>query len=81
MALVFASMIGGISISPAFGYDHGRREWRHDRHWHGRYEYGRPGYYAPGYYPPPVYAPPPVVYPPYPYASPGINFVFPLHIR
>ena len=37
MALVFASMIGGISIAPAFGRDNDRREGHHER---GRYEHG-----------------------------------------
>ena len=74
IALVFVSMIGGISIAPAFGRDEGRDRGRHEARGHYRGE----RYYAP---PPVVYAPPPVVYPPYPYASPGINFVFPIHIR
>jgi hypothetical protein len=72
MALVFASMIGGISISPAFGRDEGRGRGRHEARGHYRGE---------RYYPQPVYAPPPVVYAPDPYQSPGINLVFPLHIR
>jgi hypothetical protein len=80
MALVFASMIGGISIAPAFGRDGDRREGYRDRgrYEHGRYDRGRRydrGYYAP------VYAPPPVVYAPAPYQSPGISLVFPIHIR
>ena len=88
MALVFASMIGGISIAPAFGRDNDRRGGYHD---HGRYEHGRYGYrsrayyyrgYQPyGYYPPPVYAPPPVIYAPAPYQSPGISLVVPIRIR
>ena len=76
MVLVFASMIGGIYVAPAFSRDNGRREgYQHDR--------GRRGYYQPPrhYYPAPVYAPPPVVYEPYPYQSPGISLVFPIRIR
>jgi hypothetical protein len=71
MALVFASMIGGISIAPAFGRDHGRHGGHHQ---HGRYEHGR-------YYLGPVYAPPPVVYTPDQYQPQGIGLVFGIHIR
>jgi len=74
MALVFASMIGGIYIAPAFGDD--RRGGHQER---GRYEHGRRGYHPRTYYAAPVYAPPPVVYAPAP--SPGISLVFPIHIR
>jgi hypothetical protein len=81
MALVFVSMIGAISIAPAFARDNGRG---HGGGYHGR-GYGRGygyGVYQPyGYYPAPVYAPPPVVYAPAPYMSPGINLVFPIRIR
>ena len=80
MALVFASMIGGISIAPAFGRDNDRRE-GYDR----GHERGRPVYHRPPpprrYYAAPVYAPPPVVYAPAPYMSPGISLVFPIRIR
>ena len=77
IALVLASMIGGISIEPAFGRDNDRRG--HDRGLHrGWYGHDR-GYYP--YYSQPVYAPPPVVYEPYPYQSPGISLVFPIRIR
>jgi hypothetical protein len=76
MALVFASMIGGISTAPAFGKGNDRRGGHEER---GRPERGRGGGY--GYYPAPVYAPPPVVYAPAPYQSPGISLVFPIHIR
>lgn len=80
MALVFASMIGGISIAPAFGKDHdkGQGYYKHGRYGHGGRVYrSSPRYY----YPAPVYAPPPVVYEPYPYQSPGISLFFPIHIR
>jgi hypothetical protein len=76
MALVFASMIGGISIAPAFARDNGRGHGQEER---GRHE--ARGHYRGGYYPAPVYAPPPVVYDPYAYQSPGISLVFPIHIR
>jgi hypothetical protein len=79
LALVFASMIAGISITPAFGKDKDRGKGYHER---GRYEHGRRVYQPPRhYYPAPVYAPPPVVYYPAPYQSPGISLVFPIRIR
>jgi hypothetical protein len=84
MAVVLASMIGGMAIAPAFARDGDRRDGYRDRgrYEHGRYEHGR-RYYQPRpyYYPPPVYAPPPVVYAPAPYQSPGITLVVPFHIR
>ena len=74
MALVFASLICGISVAPAFARDNDRRD--------GYYEHGRRGHRPPPrYYGGPVYAPPPVVYAPMPYQSPGISLVFPIHIR
>jgi len=80
MALVIASMIGGISVTPAFADDHGRDRGHQERrgHYRGHRPYGY-GYPAPVYAP--VYAPPPVVYAPAPYQSPGISLVFPIHIR
>jgi hypothetical protein len=78
MALVCASMIGGIFIAPAFGRDDDRRE----GYQRGRSEHARRVYQPRRrYYPVPVYAPPPVVYYPEPYQSPGINIIFPFHIR
>lgn len=56
------------AIAPASAQ---RRDDRRDDHRH----YYRGGGYAPGY----VYAPPPVVYAPAP--SPGIDLIFPIHIR
>ena len=82
MALVFASMIGGISIAPAFGRDNDRgRGQERGRHEAGPRGHYRGGYHPYGYYPAPVYAPPPVVYAPAPYQSPGISLVFPIRIR
>ena len=81
MALVVASMIGGISIAPVFGKDHDKRQGYYERgHDRGRYDRG---WREPPrrYYPEPVYAPPPVYYNPAPYQSPGINLIFPVHIR
>ena len=80
MALVIASMIGGISIAPAFARDDNRErgheeQGRHEPRGHYR------GHEPRGYYERPVYAPPPVVYAPAPYQSPGISLVFPIHIR
>jgi len=76
--LVLAVIVIGPVLTPVAADardDRGRhgRPAPHGRYfWHGEYyDYPPPGYYAPA--PPPVYAPPP---PP-----PGINFVFPLHIR
>ncbi len=88
VALVIASMIGGISIAPAFVRDNARGGGGHAGY-HGRGGYGGPhGYYRGGgyypyggYYAAPVYAPPPVVYAPAPYMSPGISLVLPIHIR
>lgn len=76
MAVVCASMIGGIFITPAYSDDHGRREGyqKHRRYKQSRRVYQPPRRY---YYSEPVYAPPPVVYVPAPYQSPGISIVFP----
>jgi hypothetical protein len=78
VALVFAVLLGSLSITPALSDDHYDRDRhdRHDRHWdrdHHRY------YPAPVYAPTPVYAPPPVYYTP-PETS-GISIFLPIHIR
>jgi hypothetical protein len=81
MALVFASMIGGIYIAPAFSKDNGRHRGYYNQ---SRYGYSQRVYRQPPrhyYYQAPVYVPPPVVYDPYPYQSPGISIVFPLNFR
>ena len=79
MALVVASMIGGISVAPAFAKDNDRGHQERGRHEARGHDRGR----GPrgGYYEQPVYAPPPVVYAPAPYQSPGISLVFPINIR
>jgi len=76
MALVCATMVGGIFITPAFSDDHDRREGyrKHRRYKQSRRVYQPPRRY---YYSEPVYVPPPVVYVPAPYQSPGISIVFP----
>lgn len=89
MALAIASVIVGTSTGPVLGQDRDRRYGenerdRYDQHdKHHRKEnrrYVRPA--PPVVYAPPrvVYAPPPVVYAPPP-PSPGISFIFPIHIR
>lgn len=88
MAFVFASVIDGLSIGPAFGQDraipardryerrgHDRGRWDRDRWDRGRWEHGR-RYYRPYAYGVPVYAPPPVYIPPPP-PPPGISIFFP----
>ena len=89
MTIVFASMIGGIYIAPAFGRDGDDRRGYNTqgRYQQGRYEHGQYGYvhgrrvYQPRtyYHPQAVYGPPPVEY--YPEPSPGISLVFPIVIR
>ena len=79
MALIFASVIGGISAGPALGKNDNRgrgpqqRGWQDNRGWHDNY--GRRAYRPYRYGPAPFYAPPPVVYAPY--QSPGISLFFP----
>ena len=81
MALVFASMIGGVFIAPAFGDDDDRRGgyYEHGRYEHKRYEHERRGYQPRTYYSEHAYTPPMDVYVPMP--SPGISLVFPIHVR
>ena len=92
MVLAFALVLGGLSVVPALGQDHGRRqgqqergryerERQQERGWHKRERYNRRGrrVYRPYGYAAPLYAPPPVVYPPY--QSPGISLFFPFHFR
>ncbi|MBF0526989.1 MAG: hypothetical protein HQK56_18045 [Deltaproteobacteria bacterium] len=82
MALVFASMIGGISIAPAFGEENYRRDGYHERYRHDRYRHvndRRVYTTSRGYYTERVYAPPPVIYEPTPYQSPGISIVLPFN--
>lgn len=84
-ALMLAVIVVGMSVTPLLARDgrgyHGRAY--HGRGYYGpRGYYGAGGYYGPGgyYYPPGYMAPPPVVYAP-PLPPPGIDLVFPIHIR
>ena len=77
MALVCASMIGGIFIAPAFADDHGRRE----GYQHGKYKHSRRGYSSRRPVATITIPPPPVVYAPAPYQSPGISIVFPFRLN
>lgn len=94
LALAFASIVGGVSLTPALA-DNDDWKQKQNRGQHraegyedrDRVEYRYYGYqpYNYNYYnytyrPYTYYAPPPVVYAP-PYQSPGLNFVFPLTIR
>lgn len=85
MALVFASMIGGIYIAPAFGGDdyrgggYDQRNRYEQRQYERGYSHGRRVYQHRTYYSAPVYAPPLDFYVPTP--SPGISIVFPILIR
>ena len=85
MALIFASLIGGISAGPAFARDGYRDRGPAQRGWHddrgrqwdrGRRVYRPHGYYRPG----PGYGPP--IYP-VPVPSPGVSIFlpFPFDIR
>lgn len=91
LALAFASIVGGVSLAPAFADNddwkqkQNRGQYRAEgREDNDRVEYRYYGYqpynYNYTYRPYTYYAPPPVVYAP-PYQSPGLNFVFPLTIR
>jgi hypothetical protein len=80
MAVVCATMIGGIFIEPAFADDRaGSKGYQHGKDKKSRRVYHQPPRHY--YYSEPVYAPPPVVYYPAPYQSPGISIVFPIHIE
>ena len=85
MALIFASLIGGISAGPALARDGYRDRGPAHRGWHddrgrqwdrGRRVYRPHGYYRPG----PGYGPP--IYP-VPVPSPGVSIFlpFPFDIR
>ena len=84
MALAFASLISGLSISPALGAN--RKGGHQDNGLHkGESKANRdqpvyrPEYRRPYNYAQPVYVPPPVYYEPQ--QSPGISFFFPLDFR
>ena len=89
-ALVFASMIGGISVGTAQADDNNwrrdqqnrndhDRDWRNNNGWHGNNGWHDNGGWRDNrggcHSYQPVYAPPPVVYGPTP--SPGIHLFFP----
>jgi hypothetical protein len=91
MALAFASLVGGLSMSPAVAArddghdrgnrqgDHGQRAWQNNRGNYGYRPQYRPEYRRPYNYEQPVYIPPPVYYEPR--QSPGISLFFPLDLR
>jgi hypothetical protein len=76
MALAFATLIGGFSISPALARDDGHDRGRHNGDHGDHGDRGRRDYHR---YEQPVYVPPPVYYEPR--QSPGISFFFPLDLR
>jgi hypothetical protein len=88
MALVLATTLGGLSLTPALAArnDGDGRDSRHDnrdrRQWQsdhrGKFVYQRQ-YRQPYNYAQPVYVPPPVYYEPQ--QSPGITLFFPLDFR
>lgn len=84
-ALICASLIGGLSITPAFAADrgdgHGRGEQRghSQRAWRGDHDHNRHDYRRGYGYAQPVYAPPPVYYEPQ--QSPGISLFLPITLR
>jgi len=72
-ALVLATALGTMSTTITRAEDRGRHvEHRHVDRGHGGYAYEQPRAY---------YAAPPVDYYQPPPPSPGIDFIFPLHIR
>ena len=77
MALTLASVMAGISVTPALARDNDRRNGRGHERDHRR-DF-RPAYHQPYSYSQPVYAPPPVYYPPQ--QSAGISLFLPLDIR
>ncbi len=90
IALAVASVMGGVSMTPALGKDNDGRQGHRDNRWHNDNRHDdrywrehqrvyRPVYPHPYNYSQPVYAPPPVYYPPQP--SPGFSLFFPLDIR
>lgn len=91
-ALAATAIRPALADEDGEGWGHGHhRGWYHHHHGYG-YGYVYEPYAPPVVVYPPapvytyeqpayVYAPPPVVYAPPVYASPSINFVFPLHVR
>jgi hypothetical protein len=75
MALALASVMSGISVTPALARDNDRNNRHHERDRHeNRSQYRNSYNYAQ-----PAYAPPPVYYAPQ--QSPGISLFFPLDFR
>ena len=79
----------GAALAEPHGYNgrnnHGKnmRNYNHNRQWQERENRSR-GYWRNNHYyvqPNVVYAPPVYYYPEPQYQSPGLNFIFPLHIR
>jgi hypothetical protein len=73
MALIFASVIGGLSAGPALAKNDHRGRGPQQRGWQDHR--GQRMYRPYRYRPEPIYAPPPVIYAPEP--SPGIGIFFP----
>jgi hypothetical protein len=81
-ALVFASVMSGLAVTPALSENNQRHDEPQDRGNHrapSHTDRDRHAYHQPHYYPQPVYAPPPVYYVPQP--SPGISVFLPLQIH
>jgi hypothetical protein len=79
MALVLASVLGGLAATPALAKDeHGGGHQARGGHDRG-HDRGHGGGFDVGLYPEPVYAPAPVYYDPQP--SPGISIMLPLNVR
>jgi hypothetical protein len=82
VALALRCTAGVGVYMPAFAAEdgwHDRGRAHHERERREHHHHSRGYYVQPA--PPVVYAPPPVVYVPSPPPSPGINIVFPIHIR
>jgi hypothetical protein len=79
MAVLICASVAGTALADGDDHHHSHGRWGYELHhrgWHGHHRRvvypSRPDVY--------YYAPPPVIYTPA-YPSPGITFIFPLHIR